>query len=568
MRRLAKFPSGVKGGVVMESATSLPNDHRQNPSQEPGQSRRAFFTRTALAGLGASGLLASPYHQAGAALSTATTNCGEETDLRQRVVNVRDFGAKGDGVTNDTPKIQKAIDSLPGRGGTVFFPAGTYLLYEAVNGRCLLLRSNTDYVGEGPVTKFLLAPLQGASARMMTTIGSPTSRDIIIRRLHFDGNRARQDSTVNIEQQHAIFLAGVEDCRVEGCLFHDTGGDAVYAFPGSGGLTPSQRVVVENNEMYALNRVGVNFAGTSNSIARGNFIHDTDNNALKMEQDAGNVPVSGNKFIRNLVCRAGGLALSSTGDRRNLSDILIEDNAFSITTSEAISLAEVSEIEITRNNIWQPPGAAITLRSSQDIMIKSNSIRDAVSTGPGNSAIIVFSEIFGGTLPYSQRIRIENNVMSDNAMSGCTIRHSDDAVIKDNFILNNHVVINGIGQAYAIDMRLSNNTTVRGNTIKGNDYAIAVYGKAAYNRFLENKVLANSSGIEVTGDAGKGNEFGTLGKWGSNCIQGNTAFGLKTAIPVNAIGNFWGCAAGPGNPGCDTVLGPASIIPVLPKCVS
>jgi len=37
--------------------------------------------------------------------------------------NVRDFGARGDGLTKDTAAIQKAIDA----GGMVCFPAGTYL---------------------------------------------------------------------------------------------------------------------------------------------------------------------------------------------------------------------------------------------------------------------------------------------------------------------------------------------------------------------------------------------------------------------------------------------------------
>jgi hypothetical protein len=40
---------------------------------------------------------------------------------------VTDYGAKGDGVTDDSNAIQSAInDTLP--GGTVFFPAGTYML--------------------------------------------------------------------------------------------------------------------------------------------------------------------------------------------------------------------------------------------------------------------------------------------------------------------------------------------------------------------------------------------------------------------------------------------------------
>jgi polygalacturonase len=41
--------------------------------------------------------------------------------------NVRDFGAKGDGQTADTAAVQKALDACRAAGGTVEFPAGTYL---------------------------------------------------------------------------------------------------------------------------------------------------------------------------------------------------------------------------------------------------------------------------------------------------------------------------------------------------------------------------------------------------------------------------------------------------------
>src|SRR5438105_10189274 len=44
------------------------------------------------------------------------------------VYSVRTFGAKGDGKTLDTPAINRAIDAAAkAGGGTVFFPAGSYL---------------------------------------------------------------------------------------------------------------------------------------------------------------------------------------------------------------------------------------------------------------------------------------------------------------------------------------------------------------------------------------------------------------------------------------------------------
>jgi len=44
------------------------------------------------------------------------------------VVNVKDKGAKGDGISNDTAEIQKEINEVTGTGGTVFVPDGVYMV--------------------------------------------------------------------------------------------------------------------------------------------------------------------------------------------------------------------------------------------------------------------------------------------------------------------------------------------------------------------------------------------------------------------------------------------------------
>lgn len=61
-------------------------------------------------------------------------------------INVKDFGALGDGFTNDQPAIQSAINSLGSRLGLVYFPPGNYLLTAPIslNDSTLLRGSTSD----------------------------------------------------------------------------------------------------------------------------------------------------------------------------------------------------------------------------------------------------------------------------------------------------------------------------------------------------------------------------------------------------------------------------------------
>jgi len=66
------------------------------------------------------------------------------TSRLQDYVSVKDFGAVGNGVANDTAAIQAALASIPSGGGTVFFPAGNYIIASGLS-----LTNPTSLVGEG-----------------------------------------------------------------------------------------------------------------------------------------------------------------------------------------------------------------------------------------------------------------------------------------------------------------------------------------------------------------------------------------------------------------------------------
>lgn len=68
--------------------------------------------------------------------SAAQSN--KDVDIRPHpesadVVSVLDFGAKGDGKTDDTPSFQEALNSFGTKGGTVYVPGGTYLFAGSLN---------------------------------------------------------------------------------------------------------------------------------------------------------------------------------------------------------------------------------------------------------------------------------------------------------------------------------------------------------------------------------------------------------------------------------------------------
>ncbi|WP_035869253.1 glycosyl hydrolase family 28-related protein, partial [Kitasatospora cheerisanensis] len=82
--------------------------------------------------------------------------------------NVRDHGAKGDGTSNDTAAVQSALDAAAqAGGGTVYFPAGTYLVLPTSTAPALTVGGNGIHlVGAGSKASMLVKGDNGILLRI------------------------------------------------------------------------------------------------------------------------------------------------------------------------------------------------------------------------------------------------------------------------------------------------------------------------------------------------------------------------------------------------------------------
>ncbi len=166
-------------------------------------------------------------------LATDTPNSGRlkwnandkelEDRLRTLALNVRSlpYSASGDGVADDRPAIQAAIDDCSAAGGGyVYIPAGTYSLG---SGR-LLLRDRANVMGAGMYSTTLRLG-KGANQPVIgdERVGTPGAYAfgrVLLANLGIDGNRAEnpsgQEGIVTSAYYSTFENLYIHDCQTHG----------------------------------------------------------------------------------------------------------------------------------------------------------------------------------------------------------------------------------------------------------------------------------------------------------------------------------------------------------------
>lgn len=147
-----------------------------------------------------------------------------QSRLRE-VVSVKDYGAVGDGLTNDTTAFQNAINDVKATGGTLFVPPGTYIV------NALSVASATyswEFIGAGSNA----TTLKHATGNGTLIGGNLAARSITIRGMTLD---CEWSTYAHPSANHGISLSDANDILIEDVTIRDYKNSAILIFANVAG---------------------------------------------------------------------------------------------------------------------------------------------------------------------------------------------------------------------------------------------------------------------------------------------------------------------------------------------
>lgn len=389
--------------------------------------------------------------------------------------NAAGYGAKGDGVTDDTAALQAAATAAA--GGTLFIPQGTYLISASIQ-----ISANTTVAGIG-IGSRIKAKTSWSSYQTAVWNG----QNVSIAPLFLNVNHASSsvsDTSITIRDLcldygsfasggyggggwHAIIMRSAQRVRILNCTFYVAScGDAVA-------LVHCDDTLVDGCTAYDFTNCAFDhWDRPTNGAVTNCFAQSSTSNQMvnwNPEQSGGsssgysatNFVLTNNHFVTTGVTSIPS-QIEPLGSGTTVKGVTVSNNLF--VNSSLVIRGAVSGVVVSGNVFRSLPATSITSYTQNSgtpdgVNIIGNSIMDSGVTG---STACIRME---GT-----NCSVVNNVMSGLAGGsvGITVGTSD-VTIQGNVINSKVVIINGSGYSYSASFFASRHVVSGVNNSSGTD---------------------------------------------------------------------------------------------------
>jgi Pectate lyase superfamily protein len=487
------------------------------------------------------------------------------------VFNVFQYGATGNGVTDDTAAINNAIAACGAVNGILYFPTGAYLVSSTLTISAAMRIMGASQNG---AVIFLKA---GSNCNVFNV----TSSNVTFERLTINGNASNQTSgnlcgisyattlsnfllknvSVLTCYSTGVFMLSASNVLIDGCAFQNSlGQQFLYQytngvasqnlamvnslFDSTGAAQPFVTIFIEpsnttgsiSNVLISNNTItfpqgtasetdGIVLNGSTGSVVISNNVISSPagarthgQNGIEIENVAG-VTISGNSFFNMY----NGIESQGTSN----SGVTVIGNSFvggaaSVSSGAyAITLGMCVGAAIIGNSVSNH-ASSINITSSSQCLIEGNTIM--ISTASSATGITVYQPSGTG----EDNSVIGNTVISNTGNQWC-IESSGNA--HDHLIIRNNF-LSGSGQGIRCDATTYTNSTFSGNVFDGPSQkyrnlpstGVTVIDDGAGNLNINTVLGFSAAGSTFSADTGI-----------SRTAAGTIAFGNGTAGSTSGI---------------------------------
>ena len=438
------------------------------------------------------------------------------------VVNaVDDFGAKGDGVTDDYPAIQAALDAVGAKGGgKVFLPKGTYYCTQVIS-----VPSHTELYGVGFDTVIINPPdpipsknIAGvnfnATIASAGTVGARVSRLTVDRSQQGDANGIQfGEAGANAPTTDGV----VEHCQVLGRNIHQYN---IY-------VKLADRMKIRNNvskgpinEFYSQDVAGIEIFGSNDTEVSGNVVSRCSAGIIVKTENI----LEGNSSIKNVAVHSN----------------MVDDcnNGISISVTDGTDVIG-ENIMVHNNVVTNCANRGLVINLAANSVSNNLAITENVTRNCPNGAVVIDSDPLAQSKNFAL---IGNTIVQDDPnllAHGLNIFDAKDVVITNNIVTGT--------PKHSIYISASSDLTVTNNSlISAKEEAIIMANSPSGCRIIGNTIVNWGTvlarvGISATGDghtftnnffnpsSNSSNQYAIRAQNATNCEISDNRLGYNTA---------------------------------------